>query len=113
MVFELGKNIYFSTYPPPTLIHLSRRLTSASKPAAEKSFDYCLSDFRTSVLTSSSSEKRLPLICLPLDATDTSRRKQGIVFMTMLCTESFYPQKTHNKTLLFGRIHLNFSRHFG
>jgi hypothetical protein len=28
------KNIYFSTYPPPTLIHLSHRFTSASKPAA-------------------------------------------------------------------------------
>jgi hypothetical protein len=26
-------NIYFSTYPPPALIHLSRRFTSASKPA--------------------------------------------------------------------------------
>jgi hypothetical protein len=30
------KNIYFSTYPPPTLIHLSLRFTGASKPATQK-----------------------------------------------------------------------------
>jgi hypothetical protein len=36
VIFEPGKkkNIYFSTYPLPTLIHLSRRFTSALKPAA-------------------------------------------------------------------------------
>jgi hypothetical protein len=34
LILELGKNIYFSTYPPLTLIHLSNRFTSASKPAA-------------------------------------------------------------------------------
>jgi hypothetical protein len=28
------KAIYFSTYPPPTPIHLSRRFTSVPKPAA-------------------------------------------------------------------------------
>jgi hypothetical protein len=28
------KNIYVSAYPPPTLIHLSHRFTSASKLAA-------------------------------------------------------------------------------
>jgi hypothetical protein len=31
-----GKNIYSSTYPPLTLKHLSRRFTSASKPATLK-----------------------------------------------------------------------------
>jgi hypothetical protein len=44
--------IYFSTYPPPTLIHLSHHFTSASKPAAQKSFDCCLSLFCTSISTS-------------------------------------------------------------
>jgi hypothetical protein len=53
MVFELENNMYFSTYPPPTLIHLSNRFTSASKPALEKRFDCCLSHFRASVSTSS------------------------------------------------------------
>jgi hypothetical protein len=28
------KNIYLSTYPPQTLIHLPHRFTSASKPTA-------------------------------------------------------------------------------
>jgi hypothetical protein len=28
------KNIYFSTYPPPTLLHLANRFTSESKTAA-------------------------------------------------------------------------------
>jgi hypothetical protein len=34
VAFELEKKIYFSTYPPLTLIHFSHRFTSASKPAA-------------------------------------------------------------------------------
>jgi hypothetical protein len=38
VIFE-PENTYFSTYPPPTLIHLSHRFTSASKPAAQKSFE--------------------------------------------------------------------------
>jgi hypothetical protein len=41
------KNIYFSTYLPPTLIHFSHRFTSVLKPAAQKSFDCCLSHFHT------------------------------------------------------------------
>jgi hypothetical protein len=55
--------MYFSTYPPQTLIHLSHRFTSASRPAAQKSFDCCLSHFRTPVSTSSSSAKHLPSRC--------------------------------------------------
>jgi hypothetical protein len=32
IIFEHEKNVYFSTHPPPTLIHLSHRFTSASNP---------------------------------------------------------------------------------
>jgi hypothetical protein len=46
VIFEPRKNIYFSTYPPATLVHLSQLFTSASKPAACKSYDYCFSQFR-------------------------------------------------------------------
>jgi hypothetical protein len=60
VIFEPRKNIYFSTYPPPTLIHLSHCFTSESKPAAQKSFACCFSHFCTSVSTSSSSAKHLP-----------------------------------------------------
>jgi hypothetical protein len=55
-----GKNVYFSTYPPTTLIHLSHRFTRASKPAPQKPLDCCLSHFRTSVSTSSPSARCLP-----------------------------------------------------
>jgi hypothetical protein len=41
------KNIYFSTYPPPTLIHLPHRFTSASKPAEQKSFWLLSQSLRT------------------------------------------------------------------
>jgi hypothetical protein len=33
-IFEPEKNIYLSTNPPPTSIHLSHRFNSPSKPAA-------------------------------------------------------------------------------
>jgi hypothetical protein len=55
------KNIYFPTCPLPTLIRLSHRFTTASKPATHKSFDCCLSHFRISVSVTSSSAKRFPL----------------------------------------------------
>jgi hypothetical protein len=32
MIFELGENIYFSTYPPPTLIHLPIALPVRRNP---------------------------------------------------------------------------------
>jgi hypothetical protein len=46
-MWNLIKNIYFSTYPSPTLTHLSHRFTSVSKPAAQKSFNCWLGHFRT------------------------------------------------------------------
>jgi hypothetical protein len=70
--------IYISTCPPPTLIHLSHRFTSGSKPAAEKSFGCGLSHFRTAVSTSPSSAERSPPSCEPLYATNTSQHKQKI-----------------------------------
>jgi hypothetical protein len=103
---NLGKKNNFSTYPPPTLI-LSHRFTSASKPAAQKSFGCCLSHFRTPVSTSSPSAKRLPPSCVPLHATDTLHRKQ----------ETFlYEHPSHlillSTTLLFGSTLLKHGRHF-
>jgi hypothetical protein len=58
-----GTKVYIFTRPPPTLKHLPHCFTSASKPAAWKYFDCCLSHFRTSVSTSSSSAKRLAPSC--------------------------------------------------
>jgi hypothetical protein len=113
VTFEAGKKFYLSTNPTPTFIHLSHRFTSASKPAAQKSLDCCLSHFRTSVSTSSSA-KRLPPTCESLYATKTYNSKQE----TFLYEYPLYwvlspsPPKTHNIRLLFGSTFLKHDRHF-
>jgi hypothetical protein len=71
---NLGKHLYLSTYPPPTSIRLSHCFTNASKPTAQKYFDCCLSQFRTSVLWSATFECRWENFSL--HATNTSHRKQ-------------------------------------
>jgi hypothetical protein len=112
-MFEPGKNIYFSIYPPPTLIHFSHRFTSALKPAAWKSFGCCLSHFRTSVSASTSSVKRLPPSCEQTYATDTSQHKQETFLYEHSLHWVFLPiNKTHNRTLLFGSTLLKHGRHF-
>jgi hypothetical protein len=85
-----------------TLIHLSDRFTSASKPSTYKSFDCCLSPILTSISTSSSA-KRLPPSCELLCRTDTSHRKQETFpYKYPLHWVSLPAKKTHYKTLLFG-----------
>jgi hypothetical protein len=93
------KNISFSTYPPPTLIHLSHRFTSASK----QSFDCFISHSHTSVSTSSSSTKLLPL-------SGKHFRKISLRISFVLCP--FCSQKTHNRMLLFDSTLLKHSCHF-
>jgi hypothetical protein len=93
VIFEPGKNIYFLTYPPSTLVHMPHRFTSASKPATQKSFDCYLSHFRTSVSNSSSSAKNLPASCEPPYETNTSQLNRKHFFMNYLCIESLWRQK--------------------
>jgi hypothetical protein len=117
VIFEPGKNIYFSTYPPPTLVHLSQCFTSASKPAALKSFDCRLSRFRTPVSTSSSSAKHFPPSWEQLYATNTSHRKQEIFLYEyplhwILLPTKKKKRKTHNRTLLFSSILSKHGHHF-
>jgi hypothetical protein len=89
----MGKNIYFSTYPPPTLIHLSHRFTSASKPTTQKSL---------TVVLATSAPPFQPLrhqrnVCHPVvnsftrHTLPTVNRKH--FFMNILCIEFFRPQK--------------------
>jgi hypothetical protein len=107
------KNVYFSTYPPPTLIHLSHRFTGASKPAAQKSSDCCRSHFRASVSTSSSSTGRLPPACEPPYATNTSHRKQETFRYQYPLTRVLFPiKKTQNKTMFFGLTFLKGGSNF-
>jgi hypothetical protein len=95
------KNIYFSTYLPPRLIHLSHRFISASKPATYKSFDLSQSlphrsdiicGFRTSLREFLDTVvKRFTRQTLPI-----VKRKH--FFMNILCIESFFPQKKKRTT---------------
>jgi hypothetical protein len=62
-------SIYFSTCPPPTVIHLFHHFTSAS------------------------TAKRLPPSCEPLYATNTSHRKQETFLYKPLCSEFLPTEK--------------------
>jgi uncharacterized membrane protein len=93
------KNIYFSTYPPPTLI-----FTNASKPSAYESSDCC--HFRTSVSTSSSSAKPLPPSYEPLYATVTNINRKHLLYSVLLPTKN----AQHNTALWWGT--LKHGRHF-
>jgi hypothetical protein len=101
---NLEKNIYFSTYPPPTLIHLSQSVEI-------QSFDCCLSHFSISVPTSSSPE-RLPPSCDKLYATNTSHHKQETFLYEYPLHWVNLPTKTHNRTLLLCNILLMHCHHF-
>jgi hypothetical protein len=70
----------------------------------EKSFDCCLSHFRTSVSTSPSSAKSFPPSCEPLYAANTSHRKQETFLYEYPLHWVLLPTKTHNRTLLFVNI---------
>jgi hypothetical protein len=78
----------------------------------QNSFDYFLSHFRTPVSASSSIAKRLPprLNCFTRQTHPTVNRKY--FFMNIPCIESFCPQKTQNRSLLFGGILLEHNRYF-
>jgi hypothetical protein len=90
------ENIYFSTYPPTTLIHLSHRFTSASKLAAQKSFDCSLTHFRAPISTS--------FVISEMSATiNASQHKQEtFLYEYHLHSVKFAHKKAHNRTLLFG-----------
>jgi hypothetical protein len=74
--------------------------------------DSCLSHFRTSVSTSSSLREFLDPVVnrFTRQTLPTVNRKH--FFMNILCIESSWPPKTHNRTLLFGSICLKHGRHF-
>jgi hypothetical protein len=106
VILAPGRNIYFSTYPRPTLIHLSHCFTSASKPAAHESFDCCLGYFRTwsgiiCDFQTSLREFVEPVVnCFMRQTLPTANRKH--MCMNILCTESICPQKKCSRALLFG-----------
>jgi hypothetical protein len=110
------KNIYFSTNPPPTLIHLSNCFTSASKPAAQKSFHCCLRNFRTWSSIISDFRNVLEGIsrpnCEPVYVTTLPTVNMKHFLMNILCIESFCTQEKHNRTVFFGSTLFNHGRQF-
>jgi hypothetical protein len=105
------KSIYFTTYPPPKLIHLSHRFTRASKHTAQ--VFWLLSQPLPHVvghhlLFSNVLERIFRTSCEQLFAPN---RKQEYLFTNILCIQSLCSQKAHNRTLLFGSI-LKHGRHF-
>jgi hypothetical protein len=105
---NLEKNMYFSTYPPPTLIHLS----SASKPASIEVF-WLLSQpfprlcFNLFVISGTFDTKVEPLY-----ATYTSRHKQETFLYEHPLHWVLLPTKTPNRTLLFGNTLLRHGTQF-
>jgi hypothetical protein len=88
MIFETDEKKYFSTYPPPTLIHLSHRFTRASKSTTEKS--QSLTHLVGPHLRLSDVLERISRPnCEPLYATNTSHRKQNTIVIAILCIVSF------------------------
>jgi hypothetical protein len=97
------KHIYVSTYPPPTLLHSSHCFTSASKPAAQKYFDF---------VSATSAPPLQPLrhqrnvchdsrpSCEPLYTKTLPAINRKNFFMNILCIESFCPQKRTKNTAL-------------
>jgi hypothetical protein len=103
--------IYFSTYPPVTLLHLFHRFTSTSKPAAQKfltvvsatsTLPFQLLRHQRNILTPS---------CEPLYATDTFHFNRKHFFMNILCIESFCLQK-RTKNGFFGGTLLTHGHYF-
>jgi hypothetical protein len=116
VIFEPWNNINFSTYPPLTLIHLSHRFTSASKPAAQSI---------STVVSATSAPQFQPLrhqrnvchvsrpSCEPLYMTDTSHSKQeAFLYEYPLHWVLLPTEKTHNKRLLRSITLLKHGRQF-
>jgi hypothetical protein len=92
------------SYPPPTLIHLSLRFTSASKPATQKYF-WLLSQplphlrFKLFVISETFATFLDPAVNrFTRQTLPTVNRKH--FFMNILCTESFLSTKNAQTTAL-------------
>jgi hypothetical protein len=101
---EKKKNIYLSTYPLPQWYTFPIDLPVRRNPQAYKSFDCCLSHFR-----SSSSLREFPLY-----ATNTSHRKQETFIYEYPLHWVLLPAKKEKRgtTLLLGSTPLKHGRHF-
>jgi hypothetical protein len=110
---NMGKKNYFSTYPPPTLIHMPIALPLRRNPQHRSLLNCCLSHVCTSVSTSWPLREFLDQVVNRFEPQTFPTVNRKHFFMNRLCIESFCLQKTkHNKTLLFGSTLLKHGRHF-
>jgi hypothetical protein len=95
--------------------NLSHRFISASKPAALKSFDWCLSHFRASFYIIYHLPKSLREFLEPVVNRFTRQTLPSLYrkyfFISILCSESSCTQKTHNGTLISVSILLKHGHH--
>jgi hypothetical protein len=114
VIFEPGKkNVYFSTCPPPTLIHLFHRFTSESKPASIKVFwllpqPFLHLQFNLFVI----SETFATQFWIALRDKHSLPWIGNISLWIPLALSPFTRKIMHNRTLLFGSILLMHGRHF-
>jgi hypothetical protein len=104
------------TFISPHILHQHWRTSPVALPVRRnpqhRSLLTVVSAFSTSVSTSSTSAKRLPTRGKRFKRQTLSIVNRKHFFMNILCTQSFCSQKTHNRTLLFGSIHLKLGRYF-
>jgi hypothetical protein len=87
------KNIYFSTYPPPALIHLSHRFTSMSKHGSFWLLSQPLPELRFKLFVVSETTDMFldpDMNHFTWQTIPTVNRKH--FFINILCIESFCPQ---------------------
>jgi hypothetical protein len=75
-------------------------------------FYYCLNHFRTSISTSSSLREFLDPVVNRFMRQTLSTINRRLFIINMFCIESFCPQKSHNRMLLFSSTILKHGRHF-
>jgi hypothetical protein len=100
VIFEPERDIYFSIYPPPTLIHC-RNLQNRSLLTVVNHFrtwSRIICDFRTSL------REFLDPVANRFNGQTLLIVNRKHLFTNILCIESFPPQK-QNRMLLFGSIH--------
>jgi hypothetical protein len=110
---NLEKNIYFSTYPPPTLIHFSQHFTSASNPQHRSLL---------TVVSAISAPPFQPLshqwnnVCHPnlnrfmRQTLPTVNKKY--LWISFALSPFANNKKKYNRTLLFGNTLIKHGRHF-
>jgi hypothetical protein len=112
-VFDAGKNIYFSIYPPTTLIHLSHRLPVLRNPQNKNLLSVVTTHFAPVGYYLRLFEFLDPAVNHFTQQTlPTVNMKR--FYINVLCIESFCPQKNSQQNaayVLYSNLSINFVYH--